>query len=92
MSITHHIRNYYEQLVADEILQRVGNDNNISSDYMADVACVALNRLPPRYIRYEVDMAFYMSPDELKDIQERVNECVTDALRFVAEHRRDGQA
>ncbi|ASP38300.1 competence protein ComFB [Bacterioplanes sanyensis] len=92
MSITHHIRNYYEQLVADEILQRVGNMQGVTSDYMADVACVALNHLPPRYIRYEVDMAFYMSPDELNDIQERVSQCVTDALQFVDQHKRDLQA
>ncbi len=89
MSITHHIRNYYEQLVADEILQRVGSSKHSDSDYMADVACVALNHLPPRYIRYEVDMAFYMSPDELKDIQERVNQAVTHALAFVKKHKRD---
>ncbi|WP_189388831.1 late competence development ComFB family protein [Bacterioplanes sanyensis] len=87
MSITNHIRNYYEQLVADEILRRVGN--RYDSDYMADVACVALNRLPPRYIRYEVDMAFYMSPDELKDIHERVDQAVSQALAFVEQHKRD---
>lgn len=87
MSINNHIRNYYEQLVAEEILQRLPGQQD--TGYLADIACVALNHLPPRYIRHEVDMAFYMSPDELHQITERVQQAVTDAIDFIASHRRD---
>jgi len=87
MSINNHIRNYYEQLVAEEILQRLPGQQD--TDYLADIACVALNHLPPRYIRHEVDMAFYMSPDELHQITERVQQAVADAIDFIASHRRD---
>ena len=87
MSINNHIRNYYEQLVAEEILQRLPGQKD--TDYLADIACVALNHLPPRYIRHEVDMAFYMSPDELHQITERVRQAVADAIDFIASHRRD---
>lgn len=87
MSINNHIRNYYEQLVAEEILQRLPGQQD--TDYLADIACVALNHLPPRYIRHEVDMAFYMSPDELHQITERVRQAVADAIDFIASHRRD---
>jgi competence protein ComFB len=55
---------------------------------MADVACVALNRLPPQYYRYEVDMAFYMSPNELFQVKERVMKVVTEAIVFVEHHSR----
>lgn len=89
MSINNHIHNYYEQMVAEEILTRILKVKpNASVDFMADVACVALNKLPPRYIRHEVDMAFYMSPDELLQTRQRVMEAVTDALAFVAHHHR----
>ena len=87
MSINNHIRNYYEQLVAEEILQRLPGQQD--TGYLADIACVALNHLPPRYIRHEVDMAFYMSPDELHQITERVRQAVADAIDFIASHRRD---
>lgn len=87
MSINNHIRNYYEQLVAEEILARdLGQDD---VDYLADIACVALNHLPPRYIRHEVDMAFYMSPADLQATTERVSRAVSEAIEFVAKHGRD---
>ena len=89
MSISNHIRNYYEQLVAEEVRRRLNDaEPPASMDYMADVACVALNRLPSRYIRFEVDMAFYMSPDEYVQTQQAVQDAVTDALAFVAQHSR----
>ena len=52
-------------------------------DLLADVACVALNRLQPRYIRHEVDYAFYLSDKERLDIQRHVGEAVEYALGFV---------
>ncbi len=89
MSINNHILNYYEQMVAEEILSRIAKVKpNATVDFMADVACVALNKLPPRYIRHKVDMAFYMSPDELLQTRQRVTEAVTDALVFVSHHHR----
>lgn len=90
MSINNHIRNYYEQLVAEEILRRLhGQSPAVSIEYMADIACVALNRLPPRYIRFEVDMAFFMTPDELVKTNNSVTEAVTEAIAFVEKHRRE---
>ena len=93
MSISHHIRNYYEQLVAEEILRQLKDqplDAEVrrDSEYMADVACVALNRLPPRYIRHEVDMAFYMSPDELVSTRDSIEQTVAAAIIFVEQHSR----
>lgn len=89
MSIGNHIRNYYEQLVAEEIIRTLSErEDKPSVDYMADVACVALNRLPTRYIRYEVDMAFYMSPDELASTTAAVNNAVQQAISFVDNHHR----
>jgi len=50
---------------------------------LADVACVALNRLPPRYIRHEVDFSFYLSETERHENQRAVDEAVTFAFEFV---------
>ena len=93
MSISHRIRNYYEQPVAEEILRQLrAAGRQTDGGYMADVACVALNRLPPRYIRHEVDMAFYMSPDELVAMNDSICQQVSEAIAFVDKHRRDYDA
>ena len=52
-------------------------------DLLADVACVALNRLQPRYIRHEVDFAFYLSERERQDGERQVQEAVEYAFGFV---------
>lgn len=76
------IHNYYEGMVIDELSRRLAERFG-SNDYTADIACVALNHLPPRYIRHDVDMAFYLSPDERQEIISKVEQAVTHAINFV---------
>ncbi len=82
------IHNYYERLVNEAIMnthQRARND----ADFLADVSCVALNHLPPRYIRHDVDMSFFMSPVELQEISSKVQKAVDNAITFVMDHERE---
>jgi len=44
---------------------------------------VALNRLPPRYIRHEVDFRFYLTERERVEIDNAVQEAVSYAFNFV---------
>ncbi len=76
------VHNYYEHMVIGEIHKQIG-DKTFGTDFIADVACVALNNLPPRYIRYDVDMAFYLSPKESMEMEEKVASAVRSALAFV---------
>ena len=76
------IHNYYEQLVLTKLLER-HNDGAINADHIADITCVALNRLPPRYIRYNVDMSFYLSPKEYEEIENKVERAIDEAVEFV---------
>ncbi|GAB1259511.1 late competence development ComFB family protein [Aurantivibrio plasticivorans] len=83
------IHNYYERLVLEEIAQQSSRSIE-DQDFCADVACVALNRLPPRYIRYDVDMTFFLSPVELQEIHDKVTRSVSEALEYVTSRgRRD---
>jgi len=78
------IRNHHERAVFDAVADgAVHYPLVIQHDLLPDVACVALNRLPPRYIRHEVDMAFYLSERERADTQRAVSEAVTFAFEFV---------
>ncbi len=82
------IRNYYEHLVMQRIMDTLGKQSLApDSEYLADVACVALNHLPPRYMRHEVDMAFYVSPQERNEIILKVNDAVDFAVRFIAQRQ-----
>ena len=76
------IHNYYESMVF-ELLQKKLPERYGSNDYIADIACVALNHLPPRYIRHDVDMAFYLSPDDRQDMLSKVEQAVDEAIQFV---------
>lgn len=90
MSAVKNIHNYYESLVTDEIRYRVKEEfSTVDEDLVTDIACVALNRLPARYIRHEVDLAFYLSQDEFINMRKQVANAVSDAFSFVQERRRE---
>lgn len=76
------IHNYYERLVLEEIA-RQSELASTDQDFCADVACVALNRLPPRYIRFDVDTTFFLSPVELQEIYDKVTHAVQEAIAYV---------
>lgn len=76
------IHNYYERMVLEET-QRLLADQPTTAELLADIACVALNNLPPRYIRHDVDMAFYLSPRERIEMEDKVSAAVQEAIVFV---------
>lgn len=76
------VHNYYENLVLAQLIkasERAAKD----PEFLADVTCVALNRLPPRYVRHDVDMTFFLSPTELEEIDVKIAKAVKDALEYV---------
>lgn len=82
------ITNYYEQLVMDKIADALaGNGLAYDPDYTEDVACIALNRLPPRYIRHAVDVAFYMSAEERRDIDRKIDAAIRAAIELINQRR-----
>jgi len=86
MSLTDQIQNYVETLVEEKIYEKLGADTG--QDKLIDVACVALNQLPARYIRYAVDFVFYMQPEERKQLFDDVEKSVVDAIAYVDDHKR----
>lgn len=81
------VHNYYERQVLEYLIQELGNE--YGADRLADVACVALNHLPPRYIRHDVDMTFYLSPQEATEIRNKIAQACQDAITYV--NRRDSK-
>ena len=61
-------------------------DANLSQEQLSDIACVALNHLPPRYVRHTVDMSFYTSPQEKQEMDKKVDLAILNATEFVRQH------
>lgn len=87
MSLRDAIDNFYERLVVDAI--DATREDTDTADYLTDVMCVALNRLPTRYYRHSIDMMFYLADDELKEMKQKSLAAVKEARAFVREHQRE---
>lgn len=90
MKLDDDIHNYYEHLVLERIA-KLGLDKSKSADYLADLCCLALNQVPPRYIRFEVDMAFYLPQSERKQMEMNVEYAISKALRFLNDAEHDAE-
>ena len=66
---------------AMEALTLMQTGNPADPDYLEDVACVALNQLPARYVRHEVDLAFYIPVEERLEMERAVAQAVARAAR-----------
>ena len=79
------VRNHNERAVYSAVREHAERYPGIahSPELLADVACVALNRLPPRYIRHEVDFVFYLSDRERVDSERHLLDAVDYAFGFV---------
>ena len=76
------IHNYYERLVIDYAREAIAA-TEADTGFLPDVVCVALNHLPPRYVRHDVDASFYLSPEERIEMEERIGKAVKDAIEYV---------
>lgn len=84
MKLDDDIHNYYEHLILERI-EALKLHKIKDSDYIADLCCLALNQVPPRYIRYEVDMAFYLPQNERQQMEMNVSNAIDKAIRFLDE-------
>jgi hypothetical protein len=86
MKLDDDIHNYYEKLLLDHLVE-LRLDNEYDTEYLADLCCIVLNQLPPKYIRYEVDMAFYLPQTERFEMLMKVREAVGKAKDFLDTQR-----
>jgi hypothetical protein len=86
MYISDQIQNYYESKVIQAI-NDIARPKGYTDEQMVDLACLALNNLPNRYFRHEVDLAFYMSAHEHQEIENKVRTAVNDAIAFIESHK-----
>ena len=86
MKLDDDIHNYYEHLVLERI-EMLGLNKAKDEDYLADLCCLALNQIPPRYIRFEVDMSFYLAPSERQQMEMNAVNAINQAISFLDQNR-----
>ena len=83
------LHNYYERRVFEQLKHEINAKQlTLDSDTLEDIACVALNRLPARYIRHDIDLAFYLTSEERDKLENSVREAVKYATNFVLERQK----
>lgn len=87
MKLDDDVHNYYEHLVLDRIGE-LGLQQTKDADYLADLCCMALNQVPPKYIRYEVDMAFFLSSDERVKMQKKVAAAIDKSIKMMEKNKK----
>ncbi len=85
------IHNYYESLVIEHVMQTVAKNGDYDEDYLEDVVCLALNQLPARYVRHDVDMAFFLTTREREKMQHDIIEAVLNAAKTVNDRNRENE-
>jgi hypothetical protein len=81
------IHNMREQAVFAAIAEIAPSYPHFDFDLMADVGCVALNRVPSRYVRHTVDFTFYQTASERENDQRLIDDAVRYAFEFVQARR-----
>lgn len=57
-----------------------------SKDYLADLSCLAHNQQAPKYIRHEVDLAFYLPNSERHQMHMNVVNAIKSSRDFMDKH------
>ncbi|MFT4994679.1 MAG: hypothetical protein ACI965_001714 [Paraglaciecola sp.] len=82
MKLDDDIHNYYEHLILERI-EKLNLIKSKSEDYIADLCCLALNQNPPRYIRFDVDMSFYLPEDEKQQMEINAVNAVAQSMEYL---------
>lgn len=79
------VHNTHEKTIFEAVTAAAPRYPAIADDpgLLADVACVALNRMPPHYIRHSTDLAFFTTEKERQATLRNVAESVDFAFGYV---------
>ncbi|MBU2571818.1 MAG: late competence development ComFB family protein [Gammaproteobacteria bacterium] len=78
------INNYYERLVVDQLWNMAQKSKEpLTQDFIDDVACLALNRLPACYVRSMVDKSSYITDKTYQEMENAVTEAINQAIEQV---------
>ncbi|MES2715603.1 MAG: late competence development ComFB family protein [Pseudomonadota bacterium] len=79
------VYNIHEKTIFEAVSAAAPRYPGIADDagLLADVACVALNRMTPHYIRHSADLAFFTTEKERQTTRRNIEESVDFAFGYV---------
>ncbi|WKE64720.1 late competence development ComFB family protein [Gallaecimonas kandeliae] len=80
MHLSDDIHNLVEGMLLDELNT---HPPELPSQEWADLCCLVLNKVPPRYVRHDVDAVYYMSDDEWDHIQRKLRAAIKESIEFL---------
>ncbi len=82
------VHNYYETLVFQKTIELLHEHQaDFDEELLEDIACITLNNLPPRYVKNEVDVAYFLTAEERVAIDKQIEQAVKHAIKFVVSKR-----
>ena len=82
MQLDLEIHNYYEYLLVEYLVYNKFTEK-YDQEYLADISCLALTQLPARYIRHDIDMAFFLEQEEREEMNIKVAEAIDLAISYL---------
>jgi len=82
MQLDLEIHNYYEYLLVEYLVFNKFTEK-YDQEYLADISCLALTQLPARYIRHDIDMAFFLEQEEREEMNIKVAEAIDLAISYL---------
>lgn len=76
------VHNYYEDLLKQHLHSLKLFDMH-DEDYIADFCCLVLNQLPTQYIRHNVDMYHYTSPQRFEEMAFQMQTAINNAISWL---------
>ena len=83
MLVANEFRNYYEKILLEYLESHELTQKD--PDYLADLCCIALNHLPAKYVRHDVDTAFFLTRAERANMAINVSNAVAEAMAYLDE-------
>lgn len=79
------LHNYYEPIVYQYVSEVYVPEQGLTDEEtIKDITCLALNLLPARYVRHDVDMAFFLTTHERDHIHANIVDAVAEAHQRIA--------
>ncbi|WP_432454108.1 MULTISPECIES: late competence development ComFB family protein [unclassified Agarivorans] len=89
MRISEEVHNFTEFLLGEQLIA-LDVENRCDPERLQDLCCLVLNRLPPRYIRHNVDVLSAISDEERAQLIEKTKLAIEEGLIYLKQDRRQG--
>ncbi len=86
MALGMDVHNFTEKFVNTRFIE-LDLFRRFDKEFIEDLTCIVLNKLPCHYIRYDVDMYSYLSDEDRTLLVADVEKTVDDSIQFLFDEK-----